>query len=135
MRLRSTTRVLSVLLTCGVVAAAHGAEAQNADVIGTWRGSAYEFASSYLQGRADISLTVTPDGRWTSLWRQAGREQRSTGTWHLAPACIVFETDSREKLPPQLSLRHRGEEAYGTAVTALPEGRSATLSIALTRQL
>lgn len=119
---------LSALLTATPVSAA-GAS----DVVGTWRGGAYEFASFYLQGRAEITVTVTPDGRWTSVWRQAGREQRSTGTWHVEPERIVLEYDSREKLPPQLSLRHRGDVAYCTALTALPEGRSTTVSIALTR--
>ena len=73
-----------------------------------------------------------PDGRWTSVWRQAGREQRSAGTWRLTRHLIVFETDSREPLPPRLSLVRRDEMIYGTALTPLPEGRAATVSIALT---
>jgi hypothetical protein len=73
-----------------------------------------------------------PDGRWTSVWRQAGREQRSAGTWRTTPRLIVFETESREPLPPRLSLVHRGDVIYGTALTPLPEGRAATVSVALT---
>ena len=131
---RCAVVALSALLTAGPVSAARAASPGAAsDVVGTWRGSAYEFASFYLQGRADITVTVTPDRRWTSVWRQAGREQRSTGRWHVESERIVLEYDSREKLPPQLSLRHRGEVAYCTALAALPEGRSTTVSIALTR--
>jgi hypothetical protein len=101
-------------------------------VVGTWGGSAEEFASPHIQGRAQITVIVMPDGRWTSVWRQAGREQRSAGTWRLTPALIVFETDSREPLAPRLSLLHRGGVMYGTALARLPEGRAATLSITLT---
>jgi hypothetical protein len=44
----------------------------------------------------------------------------------------VFEADSPEFLPPRPSLVHRGDVVYGTALAPLPEGRSATLMIALT---
>jgi len=106
---------------------------QTSEVVGTWRGSAYEFASFYLQGRAEITVTLTPDGRWSSVWRQAGREQRSTGRWHAGPDTLVLEYDSAQTLPPRLSFRRRGQVAFATAVIALPEGRSTTVSIALTR--
>lgn len=130
MRRVAVCRVLSVLLA--LTPAAAWSAADPSTVVGTWRGSAEEFASPHIQGRAQITVSVMPDGRWTSVWRQAGREQRSAGTWRLTRDLIVFETDSREPLPPRLSLRHRGEVIYGTALTPLPEGRAATVSIALT---
>jgi hypothetical protein len=101
-------------------------------VVGTWRGSADEFSSPHIQGRAQITVDVRPDGRWTSVWRQAGRERRSAGTWRLTRDLMLFETDSAEPLPPRLSLRHRGEVLYGTALVPLPEGRATTVTIALT---
>jgi len=122
---------VSVLVSWTLAVAAAGLDASA--VVGTWRGSAEEVASPHIQGRAQITLTVTPDGRWSSVWRQAGREQRSAGTWRLAPDLIIFETDSLEPRRPRLSLLHRGEVLYGTALTPLPEGRAATVSIALTR--
>ena len=100
-------------------------------VVGTWHGSAEEFSSPHIQGRAQVTVSLTPDGRWTSVWRQAGRELRSSGTWRVTPRMIVLETDSREPIPPRLSLVHRGDVVYGTALTPLPEGRAATVSIAL----
>jgi hypothetical protein len=121
--------VLVALLASMPAVASAGPDAST--VVGTWRGSAEEFASPHIQGRAQITVTVMPDGRWTSVWRQAGREQRSAGTWRLTSALIVFETDSREPLPPRLSLVHRGGVMYGTALAPLPEGRAATLSITL----
>jgi hypothetical protein len=132
MRRLAFVRVLSTLLLV-VVPATGVAAAQPSDVVGTWRGSAEEFSSPHIQGRAQITVEVMPDGRWTSLWRQAGRERRSTGSWRLTPDLIVFEADSREPVPPRLSLRHRGDVVYGTALAPLPEGRSTIVSIALTR--
>jgi hypothetical protein len=132
MRRLAFVRVLSTLLLV-VVPATGVAAAQPSDVVGTWRGSAEEFSSPHIQGRAQITVEVMPDGRWTSVWRQAGRERRSTGSWRLTPDLIVFEADSREPVPPRLSLRHRGDVVYGTALAPLPEGRSTIVSIALTR--
>jgi hypothetical protein len=132
MRRLAFVRVLSTLLLV-VVPATGVAAAQPSDVVGTWRGSAEEFSSPHIQGRAQITVEVMPDGRWTSRWRQAGRERRSTGSWRLTPDLIVFEADSREPVPPRLSLRHRGDVVYGTALAPLPEGRSTIVSIALTR--
>ena len=128
MRRIALIRILVVLVA---VIPASAAAAQDA-VVGTWRGSAEEFSSPHIQGRAQVAVTVMPDGRWTSVWRQAGREQRSAGTWRLTQRLIVFETDSREPLPPRLSLVRGDEVIYGTALTPLPEGRAATVSIALT---
>lgn len=129
---------MAKLASCGVLAtvllavvpAVGGAAADT--VVGTWRGGAEEFSSPHIQGRAQITVDVLPDGRWTSVWRQAGRERRNAGTWRLTPELIVFETDSPEALPPRLSLRHRGQVIYGTALAPLPEGRAATVTITLT---
>jgi hypothetical protein len=120
--------LVTVLALTAVAEAAAGASS----VIGTWRGSAEEVASPHIQGRAQITVNVMPDGHWTSVWRQAGREQRNAGTWRLTPDFIVFEADSAEAVPPRLSLVHRGDVIYGTALAPLPEGRAATVSIALT---
>ena len=106
--------------------------ADASSVVGTWRGSAEEIASPHIQGRAQVTMNVMPDGRWTAVWRQAGRERRSAGSWRLTPNLIVFETDSAEPVPPWLSLVRGGDVIYGTALTPLPEGRAATVSIALT---
>ena len=119
--------VTLLMLTAGVKASADASA-----MVGTWHGSAEEIASPHIQGRAQITVSVMPDGRWTSVWRQAGRERRSAGTWHVTPDLVVFETDSGQPLPPRLSLLHRGDIIYGTALTPLPEGRAATVSIALT---
>jgi hypothetical protein len=121
-----------VLVALLAVSAVAEVSADASGVVGTWRGSADEVASPHIYGRAQITLNVTPDGRWTSVWRQAGREQRSAGTWRVTPDLIVFETDSGEPRRPRLSLVHRGEVMYGTALTPLPEGRAATVSITLT---
>lgn len=131
MRRVTALRVLA-LLWIAVASATGIAAAQPGDVIGTWRGSAEEFSSPHIQGRAQITVDVMPDGRWTSVWRQAGRERRYAGTWRVTRDLIVFEVASGEPLPPRLSLRHRDDVAYGTAVVPLPEGRSATVSITLT---
>jgi hypothetical protein len=129
-----TVGVCAVLLVGGTGSAAPAASAQDpANVVGTWRGGAYEVASPLIYGRADITLTITPDRRWTSVWRQAGREKRDVGTWRLESDRIVFEVDSRQPVPPTLSLRHRGDVAYGTALVALPEGRATVVAITLTR--
>ena len=120
---------LSVLLMVTVVAPAGAAN--ESDVVGTWRGTAEEVASPHIQGRAQVTLEVMPDGRWTSVWRQAGRERRSSGHWWLTPNLVVLETDSREPVAPRLSLLHRSDVAYGTALAPLPEGRSATVALAL----
>ena len=126
---RLALRLASVLLLTFAPLTADGADASA--VAGTWRGTAEEFSSPHIQGRAQITVDIAPDGRWTSVWRQAGRERRSAGTWRLTRDLIVFETDSPEPLPPRLSLRRRGDVFYGTAVTPLPEGRAATVAISL----
>jgi hypothetical protein len=118
-------------LVLALTAAAPAIAADASGPAGTWRGSAEEFASPHIQGRAQITMDVMPDGRFTSVWRQAGRERRTSGHWRLTRDLIVFEADSAEFLPPRLSLVHDGDVAYGTALAALPEGRSATLMIAL----
>ena len=131
MRRRTLLRVVFPLLLVMAAPAAVPA-AEPTDVVGTWRGTAEEFSSPHIQGRAQITLDVMPDGRWTSVWRQAGRERRSAGTWRLTPDLMVFEVDSTEAVPPRLSLRHRGDVVYGTALAPLPEGRSTTVAITLT---
>jgi len=131
MRRQTWLRVASVLLLVIAPAAAAPA-AQPSDVVGTWRGTAEEVSSPHIMGRAQVTLDVMPDGRWTAVWRQAGRERRSAGTWWLTPDLMVFEVDSAEALPPRLSLRHRGDVVYGTALAPLPEGRSTTVAITLT---
>jgi hypothetical protein len=118
-------------LVLALTAAAPAIAADASGPAGTWRGSAEEFASPHIQGRAQITMDVMPDGRFTSVWRQAGRERRTSGHWRLTRDLIVFEADSAEFLPPRLSLVHDGDVAYGTALAPLPEGRSATLMIAL----
>jgi len=123
---------LAALLVLVVTAAAPAIAADAVGSAGTWRGTAEEFASPHIQGRAQITVDVMPDGRFTSVWRQAGRERRTSGHWRLTRDLIVFEADSVEFLPPRLSLVHDGDVAYGTALAPLPEGRSATLMIALT---
>ena len=130
MRRQTFLRVATVLLLLMVPAAAVPA-AEPTDVVGTWRGTAGEVSSPHIQGRAQVTVDVTSDGRWTSIWRQAGRERRSAGTWRLTPDLMVFEVDSAEGIPPRLSLRHRGDVVYGTALAPLPEGRSATVAISL----
>jgi hypothetical protein len=133
MVMRRLTSLLAVsTLVMAIVPGTVVASSQRNDVIGTWRGSAEEFSSPHIQGRAQVTVEVMPDGRWTSVWRQAGREQRSTGTWRLTPELVVFEADSAEPVPPRLSLRHRGDVMYGTALAPLPEGRSTIVAIALT---
>jgi hypothetical protein len=124
-------RVAALLLLASTAAAPAFAD-DAAGAVGAWRGSAEEFASPHIQGRAQITVDIMPDGRFTSVWRQAGRERRTSGHWRLTHNLIVFEADSPEFLPPRLSLVHRGEVVYGTALAPLPEGRSATLMIALT---
>ena len=115
-----------------LVASTSGAAAVDTNAaVGIWRGGAEEIASPHIQGRAQITVSVMPDGRWTSVWRQAGRELRNAGTWRVTPDFIVFDTDSGEPVPPRLSLVHDGDVIYGTALTPLPEGRAATVSIAL----
>jgi hypothetical protein len=126
---RLALRLALVLLLAFALLAAAAADARA--VVGTWRGTAEEFSSPHIQGRAQVTVDIMPDGRWTSVWRQAGRERRSAGTWHLTRELIVFETDSAEPLPPRLSLRHRGDAFYGTALTPLPEGRATTVTISL----
>jgi hypothetical protein len=123
---------IAALLVLVFTAAAPAIAADVTGTAGTWRGSAEEFASPHIQGRTQITVDVMPDGRFTSVWRQAGRERRTTGHWRLSGDLIVFEADSVEFLPPRLSLVHQGNVAYGTALAPLPEGRSATLMIALT---
>ena len=120
------------LLVLALTAAAPAIAADASGTAGTWRGSAEEFASPHIQGRAQITMDLMPDGRFTSVWRQAGRERRTSGHWRLTRDLIVFEADSTEFLPPRLSLVHNGNVAYGTALAPLPEGLSATLMIALT---
>ena len=129
MRVMQVSAALSLL---AVTAAAPAIATDARDAVGTWRGSAEEFASPHIQGRAQITVDVMPDGRFTSVWRQAGRERRTTGHWRVSRDLMVFEADSPASFPPRLSLVHRGEVAYGTALAPLPEGRSATLMIALT---
>jgi hypothetical protein len=131
MRRLTSPLALAMLLMAIVPVTSVAASSRN-DVVGTWRGSAEEFSSPHIQGRAQVTVDVMPDGRWISVWRQAGRERRSTGTWRLTPELIVFEADSAEAVPPRLSLRHRGDVVYGTALAPLPEGRSAIVAIALT---
>ena len=123
---------VAALLVLALTAAAPAIAADPSGTVGTWRGSAEEFASPHIQGRAQITVDVMPDGRFTSVWRQAGRERRTSGHWRLSRDLIVFEADSTEFLPPRLSLVRDGDVAYGTALAPLPEGRSATLMIALT---
>ena len=132
MQRQTLLRVASVLWLVMMPAAAVPA-AESSGVVGTWRGTAEEFSSPHIQGRAQVTLDVMPDGRWTTVWRQAGRERRSAGTWRLTPDLMVFEVDSAEAVPPRLSLRHRGDVVYGTALAPLPEGRSTTVAITLTR--
>jgi hypothetical protein len=123
-----------VLLVCATRSGTLAAPAHDpADVVGTWRGGAFEVSSPLIYGRAEITLIITADRRWTSVWRQAGREKREVGTWRLESDRIVFEVDSPQCVPPRLSLRHRGDVAYGTAVAALPEGRATTVAIELRR--
>jgi len=126
---RLARRLAFVLLLTFAPLTADAADASA--VVGTWRGTAEEFSSPHIQGRAQVTVDIMPDGRWTSVWRQAGRERRSAGTWRLTRDLMVFETDSPEPLPPRLSLRHRGEVFYGTALTSLPEGRATTVTISL----
>lgn len=121
-----------VLMLLALTAATASAAPAAGEVVGTWSGTAAEFASPHIQGRAQVTVNVMPDGRWESVWRQGARETRSTGRWHAKRDLIVFETDSREPLPPRLSLRRRGETLYGTALATLPDGRATTVSIALT---
>lgn len=128
---RHGLRYVLAVVVLGFMPATAAAASDASDVVGTWRGTAEEVVSPHIQGRAQITVNVMPEGRWTSVWRQAGREQRSAGTWRLTRDLIVFETDSREALAPRLSLRRRGEVAYGTALAPLPEGRAATVSITL----
>jgi hypothetical protein len=132
MRRLTLLRVLS-LLPIAVAPAVVASAADTSAVVGTWRGTAEEISSPHIQGRAEITVDVRPDGRWTSVWRQAGRERRSAGSWRVVRDLVVFETDSSEPLPPRLSLRRRDDVIYGTALAALPEGRATTVTITLTR--
>jgi hypothetical protein len=120
------------MLPLAVAPAAVAAAGDPSAVVGTWRGSAEEISSPHIQGRAQITMDVSPDGRWTSVWRQAGRERRSAGRWSVVRDLIVFEADSSEALPPRLSLRRRDDVIYGTALALLPEGRATTVAITLT---
>jgi hypothetical protein len=129
MRGSPLTLVLAVSLIVGAAAAM---AADSTGVVGTWRGTAEEVVSPHIQGRAQVTVEVMADGRWTSTWRQAGREQRSSGHWRSTDNRLVLETDSAEPLPPRLTLARRGEVAYGTALAPLPEGRTATVTITLT---
>lgn len=131
MRRITLLRVLGVL-ALAVAPAAVAAAGDPKPVVGTWRGSAEEISSPHIQGRVQITVDVRPDGRWTSVWRQAGRERRSAGSWRVVRDLIVFEAESSEAVPPRLSLCRRDDVIYGTALAPLPEGRATTVAIALT---
>ena len=79
---------LALVLTSTLPTAGRAGEAS--DVVGTWRGTAEEVSSPHIQGRAQVTVDVMPDGRWTSVWRQGGRERRNAGRWRTATVAIAL---------------------------------------------
>ena len=61
-KFRARIALMRLLVVLVAVMPASAAAAQDA-VVGTWRGSAEEFSSPHIQGRAQVTATVMPDGR------------------------------------------------------------------------
>lgn len=53
---------LGVFVTLLMLTAGAEASADASAVVGTWHGSAEEIASPHIQGRAQITVSVMPDG-------------------------------------------------------------------------
>src|SRR5437870_8774626 len=52
------------------------------DVVGTWRGSAWELAGGIAAARTDATLQLNPDQTWSARWTtNQGKEQTASGTY------------------------------------------------------
>ena len=86
------------------------------DLVGTWRGSAWELAGGIAAARTDATLQINPDQTWSARWRtNQGAEQRASGTLTTAGDRVFLRNDSGGST----ALVHRGDQLYGLLNSAV----------------
>ena len=75
------------------------------DLVGTWRGSAWELAGGIAAARTDATLQLNPDQTWTARWKtNQGKEQTASGTYTTSGNRVFLKSSSGGST----SLVHRG---------------------------
>lgn len=103
-----------------------------ASAAGVWRGTVSELADIYTgPANATVMLDLKPDGTYTQVWSEKGKDRTETGRWSMRGNHVVLEgTQPHTKR----MLRYSGDALYGVTTEALPaEGRVGTDSISLRR--
>jgi len=108
---RSSTRT-------GSAATAPAASPSSAmtDLVGTWRGTAWDVSGTLASARTDATLQINDDQTWSAQWRtNQGAEQRASGTLTTSGDRVVLRSDRGGTA----SLVHRGDTLYGLLNSAV----------------
>jgi len=100
---RSTTRNTAMGPSASVPTAA-------TDVVGTWRGGAWELGGGVNASRTNATLQLNPDQTWSAVWQtNKMAEQKASGTYDVAGNRVTLHSSNRGTA----KLVHRGDALYG----------------------
>ena len=88
------------------------------DLVGTWRGSAWELAGGIPAARTDATLQLNPDQTWSARWKtNQGKEQTASGTYTTSGNRVFLKSSSGRST----SLVHRRDDLYGMLNSAVED--------------
>jgi len=86
------------------------------DLVGTWRGSAWELAGGIAAARTDATLRLDPDHTWSARWTtNHGTTQTASGTYTTSGNRVILKSSSGART----SLVNRGNDLYGMLDSAV----------------
>jgi len=86
------------------------------DLIGTWKGEAWELAGGIAAARTDATAQFNPDQTWSAQWKtNEGKEQSARGTYTASGDRVLVKSSSGGST----WLKHRGNQLYGMLNSAV----------------
>jgi hypothetical protein len=87
-----------------------------ADLVGTWRGSAWELGGGVNAARTDATLQLNSDQTWSARWMtNHGAEKTASGTFTTSGDRVMLKSASGGST----SLLHRRDQLYGMLDSAV----------------
>jgi hypothetical protein len=86
------------------------------DLVGTWRGSAWELGGGVNAARTEATVQLNADQTWSAHWKtNQGKEQHASGTYRASGDRVMLKSSSGGST----SLKHRGNQLYGMLDSAV----------------
>jgi len=86
------------------------------DLVGTWRGMAWEVGGHLASAQTDAILQINDNQTWSARWKtNQGAEKTASGTLTTRGDRVVL----RNAAGGSASLKHRGDQLYGLLDSAV----------------